>query len=62
MAKKKAEKKRPGPEPELISIHPICFDQAVETLLHTKPKKRSKNDKNDQQLAEIPPVNHDSNA
>ncbi|MBI4963044.1 MAG: hypothetical protein HY913_07205 [Desulfomonile tiedjei] len=52
-----SKKKRPGPDAELISIHPICFDEAVDTLLSTKPKKKSKNKNKLQLLDETSPVN-----
>jgi len=32
-------KKRPGPEAELISLHPLTFEEVVDTLLTTKHTK-----------------------
>ena len=39
MAKQKAEKKRPGPKPELFSLYPHTFDEVLDTVLTVKPKK-----------------------
>lgn len=35
-------KKRPGPKPELISLHPFTFDEVLDTVLTSKPKKAQK--------------------
>ncbi len=42
-------KKRPGPKPELISLYPFTFDEVLDTVLVTKPKKRSKRDEDDRE-------------
>ncbi len=42
-------KKRPGPKPELISLYPFTFDEVLDTVLVTKPKKRSKKDEDDRE-------------
>jgi hypothetical protein len=34
------KKKRSGPEPEVISLHPLEFDEALDILLKAKPKKK----------------------
>jgi hypothetical protein len=36
----KAEKKRTGPKPELFSLYPLKFDEAVDSLVKAKPKQR----------------------
>ncbi len=35
-------KKRPGPKPKLISLHPFTFDEVLGAVLTTKPKKAKK--------------------
>lgn len=38
---KKDEKNRSGPEPKLISLHPLEFEEVVDILVKGKPKKNS---------------------
>jgi len=33
-------KKRPGPEPQKISLHSLDFDEAADILVGKKPKKK----------------------
>jgi hypothetical protein len=35
------KKKRSGPKPELFSLYPLKFDEAVDILVKAKPKKKS---------------------
>jgi hypothetical protein len=39
-AKPAKEKKRPGPQPELVSLNPLGFDEAIDILVGKKPKKK----------------------
>jgi hypothetical protein len=41
-AKAAKTKKRPGPKPELFSLYPLNFDEAVDILVKAKPKKQDK--------------------
>lgn len=38
----KTERKRPGPKPKLISLHPLQFEEVVDALLKKKQKKSSR--------------------
>jgi len=38
------EKKRSGPKPQLISLYPLKFEEAVDILIKAKPKKRGDKD------------------
>ncbi len=40
-----AKKPCPGPKPELFSLYPLSFDEAVEILVKAKPKKNNNNAK-----------------
>lgn len=42
MSEGKDQKKRPGPKPELISLYPFTFDEVLDTVLSSKPKKEEK--------------------
>ncbi len=39
--KRTAKKKHSGPKPELFSLYPLNFDEAVDILVKAKPKKKS---------------------
>jgi hypothetical protein len=33
-------KQKPGPKPKMISLHPFTFDEVLDAVLTSKPKKK----------------------
>ncbi len=40
MSEQTKPRKKTGPKPKLITLHPFTFDEVVDTLLYSKPKEK----------------------